>query len=159
MRGATYIGLYTITKPTVVYVTILQYAKFPMKHMQKRRNTNYNIHKGYYSYYIKEVLCIITQQFSQKEKQIRRCNTSSFTHIRDSNCQIGSASSVASGQRAVTSKSKSKSYYYRQSVGQSVLVSGTQLGPAINFSFSLKFSLHSCGLLFRSVFSDERTGL
>jgi hypothetical protein len=32
-------------------------------------------------------------------------------------------------------------YYDRQSVGQSVLVSGTHLGPATNFSFSLKFSL------------------
>jgi hypothetical protein len=33
--------------------------------------------------------------------------------------------------------SKSKLYYNRQSVGQSVLVSGTHLGPAINFSPSL----------------------
>jgi hypothetical protein len=30
-------------------------------------------------------------------------------------------------------------YYDRQSVGQSVLVSGAHLGPAINFSFSFKF--------------------
>jgi hypothetical protein len=34
-------------------------------------------------------------------------------------------------------KSKSKLYYDRQSVGQSVLVSGTHLGPAINFPPSL----------------------
>jgi hypothetical protein len=33
----------------------------------------------------------------------------------------------------------SKLYYDRQSVGQSVLASGTHLGPAINFSFSLNF--------------------
>jgi hypothetical protein len=32
------------------------------------------------------------------------------------------------------SKSKSKLYYDRVSVGQAVLVSGTHLGPAINFS-------------------------
>jgi hypothetical protein len=32
----------------------------------------------------------------------------------------------------------------RQSVGQSVLVSGAHLGPATNFSFSLKFSLDIC---------------
>jgi hypothetical protein len=35
----------------------------------------------------------------------------------------------------------------RQSVGQSVLVSGTHLGPATNFSFYLKFSLDSCGFV------------
>jgi hypothetical protein len=35
--------------------------------------------------------------------------------------------------------SKSKSHYDRQSVGQSVLVSGAHLGPATNFSFSLSF--------------------
>jgi hypothetical protein len=32
----------------------------------------------------------------------------------------------------------------RPTVGQSVLVSGTHLGPATNFSFSLKFPLDSC---------------
>jgi hypothetical protein len=36
-----------------------------------------------------------------------------------------------------TGRKKSKSYYDRQSVGQSVLVSGTHLGPATNFSPSL----------------------
>jgi hypothetical protein len=30
------------------------------------------------------------------------------------------------------------------SIGQSVLVSDTRLGPATNFSFSLKFSVDSC---------------
>jgi hypothetical protein len=59
-----------------------------------------------------------------------------------------------SGKR---NKSKSKLYYDRQSVGQSVLVSGTHLEPATNFSFSLKFSV--IGLLFCSAHSDERTGL
>jgi hypothetical protein len=38
-----------------------------------------------------------------------------------------------------------KLIYDRQSVGQSVLVSGAHLGPSTNFSFSLKFSLDSCG--------------
>jgi hypothetical protein len=42
---------------------------------------------------------------------------------------------------------KLKLNYNRQSVGQSVLVSGTHLGPATNFSFSLKFSLDSCGFV------------
>jgi hypothetical protein len=32
-------------------------------------------------------------------------------------------------------------YYDRQSVGQSILVSGTYLGPATNISFFFKFSL------------------
>jgi hypothetical protein len=41
-------------------------------------------------------------------------------------------------------KLKSKLYYDRQSVGQSVLVSGTHPGPATNFPFSLKFPLDSC---------------
>jgi hypothetical protein len=36
-------------------------------------------------------------------------------------------------------KLKLKLVYDRQSVGQSVLVSGTHLGPATNFSFSTKF--------------------
>jgi hypothetical protein len=35
--------------------------------------------------------------------------------------------------------------YDRQSVGQSVLVSGAHLGPVTNFAFSLKFPLDSCG--------------
>jgi hypothetical protein len=38
-------------------------------------------------------------------------------------------------------QSKSKSHYNRQWVGQSVLVSGAHLGPATNFSISLRFSL------------------
>jgi hypothetical protein len=37
-------------------------------------------------------------------------------------------------------KGKLKIHYDRQSVGQSVLVSGAHLGPATNFSFSLRFS-------------------
>jgi hypothetical protein len=32
----------------------------------------------------------------------------------------------------------------RQSVGQSVLVSGSHLGPVTDFSFSLKYPLDSC---------------
>jgi hypothetical protein len=35
----------------------------------------------------------------------------------------------------------------RPTVGQSVLVSGTHLGPATNFSFALKFYLDSCGFV------------
>jgi hypothetical protein len=38
-------------------------------------------------------------------------------------------------------KLKLKLIYDRQSVGQSVLVSGTHVGSATNFSFSLKFPL------------------
>jgi hypothetical protein len=40
-------------------------------------------------------------------------------------------------------KLKLKLIYDRQSVGQSVLVSGTHLGPVTNFSFSLKLPLDS----------------
>jgi hypothetical protein len=39
---------------------------------------------------------------------------------------------------------KLKLIYDRQSVGQSVLVSDAHLGPATNFSFSLKFPTDSC---------------
>jgi hypothetical protein len=46
------------------------------------------------------------------------------------------------------SKSKPKSHYDRQSVGQSVLVSGIHLERAINFSFSSKCSLDSCGVCY-----------
>jgi hypothetical protein len=42
---------------------------------------------------------------------------------------------------------KSKSHYDRQSVGQSVLVSGAHLGPATNFSFSLRFSFRQLRLV------------
>jgi hypothetical protein len=42
---------------------------------------------------------------------------------------------------------KLKLIYDRQSVGQPVLVSGTHLGSVINFFFSLKFSLDSCGFV------------
>jgi hypothetical protein len=41
-------------------------------------------------------------------------------------------------------KLKMKLICYRQSVGQSVLVSGAYLGPVTDFSFSLKFALDSC---------------
>jgi hypothetical protein len=34
-----------------------------------------------------------------------------------------------------------------KSVGQALLVSGAHLGPATNFSFSLRFSLDSCGFV------------
>jgi hypothetical protein len=40
---------------------------------------------------------------------------------------------------------KLKLIYDRQSVGQSVLVSGAHLGPVTNFSFAMKFPLDSCG--------------
>jgi hypothetical protein len=39
--------------------------------------------------------------------------------------------------------------YDRQSVGQSVLVSGTHLGYVTNFPFSLKLSLDSCGFILK----------
>jgi hypothetical protein len=41
-------------------------------------------------------------------------------------------------------KLKSKLIYDRQSIGQSVLVSGAHLGPVTNFSFSLQFPSDSC---------------
>jgi hypothetical protein len=42
---------------------------------------------------------------------------------------------------------KLKLIFDRQSVGQSVLVSVTHLGPAANFPLSLKFSIDSCGFV------------
>jgi hypothetical protein len=42
---------------------------------------------------------------------------------------------------------KLKLIYDRQSVCQSVLVSGAHLGPATNFSFSWKFPSDSCGFI------------
>jgi hypothetical protein len=42
---------------------------------------------------------------------------------------------------------KLKLIYDRQSVGQSVLVSGAHLGPVTTFSFSLKLPLDSCGFV------------
>jgi hypothetical protein len=45
-------------------------------------------------------------------------------------------------------KLKLKLIYDRQSVGQSVLVSGTHLGPATKFSFSLKFSFRQLRLCY-----------
>jgi hypothetical protein len=56
-------------------------------------------------------------------------------------------------------KLKLKLIYDRQSVSQSVLVSGAHLGPVTNFSFALKFPSDICVLLFCSALSDERTGL
>jgi hypothetical protein len=47
----------------------------------------------------------------------------------------------------LSSKLKLKLIYDRQSVSQSVLVSDTHLGPATNFSFSLKFPSDSCGFV------------
>jgi hypothetical protein len=47
----------------------------------------------------------------------------------------------------LTSLLKLKLIYDRQSVGQSVLVSGAHPGPVTNFCFSLKFPLHSCGFV------------
>jgi hypothetical protein len=42
---------------------------------------------------------------------------------------------------------KLKLIYDRQLVGQSVLVPGAHLGPATNFSFSLKFPSDSSGFV------------
>jgi hypothetical protein len=52
---------------------------------------------------------------------------------------------------------KFKLIYARQSVGQSVLVSGAHLGPVTNFSFSLKFPSGSCGfvILLRPLWRED----
>jgi hypothetical protein len=59
---------------------------------------------------------------------------------------------------AILKQLKLKLIYDGQSVGQSVLVSGTHLGPETNLSFSLKFPLDSCGFVICSALSDERAG-
>jgi hypothetical protein len=59
----------------------------------------------------------------------------------------GNASSNPCEEHFERFQLKLKLIYDRQSVGQSVLVSGAHLGLAINFSFSLKFSLDICGFV------------
>jgi hypothetical protein len=54
---------------------------------------------------------------------------------------------IRMGESAVHSVAQLQLIYDRQSVGQSILVSGTHLGPVTNFSFSLKFLLDSCGFV------------
>jgi hypothetical protein len=60
---------------------------------------------------------------------------------------------------ALKLKMKLKLIYDRQSVGQSVMVSGAHLGPLTNFSFAMRFSVTAAALLFCSALPDERTGL
>jgi hypothetical protein len=71
------------------------------------------------------------------------------------------SSSIPHAQTFSTkSKSKSKSHYDQQSVGQSILVSGTHLGPVANFSHSLfDFFFTLSGLLMWGALSDEKSGL
>jgi hypothetical protein len=45
----------------------------------------------------------------------------------------------------LANKNGIKKNYDRQSVGQSVLVSGAHMGPVNNFSFAMKFPVDSCG--------------
>jgi hypothetical protein len=54
-------------------------------------------------------------------------------------------------------ETKFKLIYDRQSVGQSVLVSGTHLGPATNFSY-FRFFFTVSGLLMWGALSDEKSG-
>jgi hypothetical protein len=55
-------------------------------------------------------------------------------------------------------KSKSNLYYYRRSICQSVLVSGTHVGPVTNFSPSLFNHFYTVtGFLMWGAFSDEKS--
>jgi hypothetical protein len=75
----------------------------------------------------------------------RNCPTCSYEHVIS---VTGTKMTWLAVKRLNQSqKSKSKSHYDRQSVGQFVLVSGTHLGPATKFAFSLKFSLDNCGFI------------
>jgi hypothetical protein len=65
-------------------------------------------------------------------------HTHTHTHVINLGCKIKC--------RFLAPKSKSKLYYDRQSVGQSVLVSDTQLGPATNF-FHSQFLFDSFGFI------------
>jgi hypothetical protein len=69
-------------------------------------------------------------------------------------CNFNRWVSAANSQAVNTMKLKLKLIYDRQSVGQSVLVSGIHPGPSNNFSFSLKFLLDrrgwACNLLYNS---------
>jgi hypothetical protein len=67
---------------------------------------------------------------------------------------------IDSKKQPTFSECRSRSHIATDSQSaQSVLVSGTQLGPVTNFSFSLKYPSDSCVLLFYSALSGERTGL
>jgi hypothetical protein len=56
--------------------------------------------------------------------------------------------------------SKSKLYYNRRSVGQSVSVSGTQLGPATNACHSFfNYSYTVSDLFMSAALSEEKLGL
>jgi hypothetical protein len=50
-------------------------------------------------------------------------------------------------ERSYVKKKTKKLIYDRQSVGQSILVSGAHLGPVTNFSFAMKFPVDSCGFV------------
>jgi hypothetical protein len=64
------------------------------------------------------------------------------------------------GTATLQLKSKSKLKYGRRSADQSVLVWGTRLGPATNFSNSLfDFFLAVSGLLMWGTLSDEKSSL
>jgi hypothetical protein len=56
---------------------------------------------------------------------------------------------------------KSKLHYDWLSVGQSTLVSGTQLGPATNFSSFFKWSLYSCAFVYmeRPLWREDGSGV
>jgi hypothetical protein len=62
-----------------------------------------------------------------------------------------SVESLRKSSPQVKSESKSKLYYDRRSVGQSVLVSGTHLGSVTNFSFFLSLIIFLFLIIFRQL--------
>jgi hypothetical protein len=82
----------------------------------------------------------LTRNHFKKEKNWLRipdgCLTPGQTGLLPVSRKLTSTSTLL---RRIIAKSKSKSHYERKSVGQSVLVSGAHLGPATNFSISLRF--------------------
>jgi hypothetical protein len=71
------------------------------------------------------------------------------THTSGAPCQNSCyvSTAIRHGILSPISNLQLQLIYDRQSVGQSVLVSGAHLGPVTNFSFSLKFPLDSCGFV------------
>jgi hypothetical protein len=70
--------------------------------------------------------------------------SSPFVHLCTESSVRRSEELVAEAGDSSGTQRKLKLIYDRQSVGQSVLVSGAHLEPATNVSFSLKFPSDSC---------------
>jgi hypothetical protein len=84
-------------------------------------------------------------------------STAIFRILLDSTPYSCSLTAIEAFRCMWMSQSQSHITTDRQSASPS-LVSGAHLGPATNFSFSLKFYLESCGFVILYALSDEKMG-